>query len=170
VFRYVDKFSDTAFSIGPIDFTLRSGELVFITGGNGSGKSTFLRVLAGLYPPAGGEIFINAAAVRPQNRQSYRNLFPPIFSDFHLFDRVYGIKEINRQRLDQLLLITELSEKTSMEDHHITNIDLSSGQRKRLALVLALLEDRSIFLFDEWAAEQDPPFRRKFYREILPEL
>ena len=169
-FSYRDEHGQTAFSLDPFDFKLTPGELVFITGGNGSGKSTFLKVLAGLYPPASGEIFINAAAVRPQNRQSYRNLFSPIFSDFHLFDRVYGIKEINRQRLDQLLLMTELSEKTSMEDHHITNIDLSSGQRKRLALVLALLEDRSIFLFDEWAAEQDPPFRRKFYREILPEL
>jgi len=169
-FSYRDEHGQTAFSLDPFDFKLSPGELVFITGGNGSGKSTFLKVLAGLYPPAGGEIFINAVAVRPQNRQSYRNLFSPIFSDFHLFDRVYGIKEIDRQRLDQLLLMTELSEKTSMEDHRITNIDLSSGQRKRLALVLALLEDRSIFLFDEWAAEQDPPFRRKFYREILPEL
>ena len=169
-FSYRDEHGQTAFSLDPFEFKLSPGELVFITGGNGSGKSTFLKVLAGLYPPASGEIFINAVAVRPQNRQSYRDLFSPIFSDFHLFDRVYGIKEIDRERLDQLLLMTELSEKTSMEDHQITNIDLSSGQRKRLALVLALLEDRSIFLFDEWAAEQDPPFRRKFYREILPEL
>jgi putative ATP-binding cassette transporter len=169
-FSYRDERGQTAFSLDPFDFKLSPGELVFITGGNGSGKSTFLKVLAGLYPPASGEIFVNAVAVRPQNRQSYRNLFSPIFSDFHLFDRVYGIKEIDRERLDQLLLMTELSEKTSMAGHQITNIDLSSGQRKRLALVLALLEDRSIFLFDEWAAEQDPPFRRKFYREILPEL
>jgi putative pyoverdin transport system ATP-binding/permease protein len=169
-FSYRDEHGQSAFSLDPFDFTLSPGELVFITGGNGSGKSTFLKVLAGLYAPASGEIFINGVAVRPRNRQSYRDLFSPVFSDFHLFDRVYGIKDFDRGRLDQLLDMTELSQKTSVDDHRITNIDLSSGQRKRLALVLALLENRSVFLLDEWAAEQDPPFRRKFYREILPEL
>jgi putative ATP-binding cassette transporter len=169
-FSYRDEHGQTAFSLEPFDFRLSPGELVFITGGNGSGKSTFLKVLAGLYAPAGGEIFINAVAVRANNRQSYRDLFSPVFSDFHLFDRVYGIRDFDRGRLNELLEMTELSQKTSVEDDRITNIDLSSGQRKRLALVLALLEDRRIFLLDEWAAEQDPSFRRKFYREILPEL
>ena len=169
-FSYRDEHGQTSFSLEPFDFRISPGELIFITGGNGSGKSTFLKVLGALYAPASGEIFINGVAVRSQNRQTYRDLFSPIFSDFHLFDRVYGIKEIDRERLDQLLRMTELSQKTTVADHQITNIDLSSGQRKRLALVLALLEDRSIFLFDECAAEQDPPFRRKFYREILPEL
>lgn len=169
-FSYRDDHGQTSFSLEPFDFKITPGELVFITGGNGSGKSTFLKILAGLYTPASGEIFINGVAVRPQNRQAYRNLFSPIFSDFHLFDRAYGLKDINQERLAQLLTITELSQKTSINDSAISNIDLSSGQRKRLALVLALLEDRPVFLFDEWAAEQDPPFRRRFYREILPEL
>src|SRR6201987_1844404 len=169
-FSYRDEHGQSAFSLEPFDFRLSPGELVFITGGNGSGKSTFLKVLAGLYAPAGGEIFINTLAVLANNRQSYRDLFSPVFSDFHLFDRVYGIKDFDQGRLNELLEMTELSQKTSVHDHRITNIDLSSGQRKRLALVLALLENRSIFLLDEWAAEQDPPFRRKFYREILPEL
>jgi putative ATP-binding cassette transporter len=169
-FSYRDEHGQSSFSLEPFDFQITPGELAFITGGNGSGKSTFLKILAGLYTPASGEIFINSVAVRPQNRQSYRNLFSPIFSDFHLFDRAYGLKDINQERLAQLLAITELSQKTSINDAVISNIDLSSGQRKRLALVLALLEDRPVFLFDEWAAEQDPPFRRKFYREILPEL
>jgi putative ATP-binding cassette transporter len=169
-FAYRDEHGQPSFSLEPFDFKLSPGELVFVTGGNGSGKSTFLKVLTGLYLPAGGQIFVNGVAVGARNRQDYRNLFSPIFSDFHLFDQVYGLKEIDRARLDQLLGETELSQKTAIEDHLITTIDLSSGQRKRLALVLALLEDRPIFLLDEWAAEQDPPFRRKFYREILPEL
>ena len=71
VFRYVDKFSETAFQIGPIDFTLRAGELVFITGGNGSGKSTFLRVLAGLYPPDSGEITLDGIAHRRTVRATH---------------------------------------------------------------------------------------------------
>jgi putative pyoverdin transport system ATP-binding/permease protein len=169
-FAYHDEHGRSSFSLEPFDFRLSPGELVFVTGGNGSGKSTFLKVLAGLYPPASGEILINGRVIGPRNRQSYRNLFSPIFSDFHLFDYAYGLEEIDPDQLDQLLAATELSQKTAFDDHRITTIDLSSGQRKRLALVLALLEDRSIFLLDEWAAEQDPPFRRKFYREILPEL
>lgn len=169
-FAYHDEHDRPSFSLEPFNFKLSPAELVFITGGNGSGKSTFLKVLAGLYVPASGEIFINNRVVGPRNRPSYRNLFSPIFSDFHLFDRAYGLRDVNQERLAELLATTELTQKTSINDGVISNIDLSSGQRKRLALVLALLEDRPVFLFDEWAAEQDPPFRRKFYREILPEL
>jgi putative pyoverdin transport system ATP-binding/permease protein len=159
-----------SFSLEPLNFQLSKGELVFITGGNGSGKSTFLKVLAGLYPPAHGSIAVNGVVVGHDNRQSYRNLFANVFSDFHLFDRIYGIKEVDSDRVRELLELTDLSQKTSIVDHQITSLSLSSGQRKRLALVLSILEDKPILLFDEWAAEQDPPFRRKFYREILPWL
>jgi putative ATP-binding cassette transporter len=103
-------------------------------------------------------------------RQSYRNLFSAIFSDYHLFDQVYGVKEVDPVRLRQLLEMTDLWGWTSIEDQKISSVNLSSGQRKRLALVLALLEDKPILLLDEWAAEQDPIFRRKFYRQILPWL
>jgi putative ATP-binding cassette transporter len=169
-FGYRDELGRPSFSLEPFNFQLAKGELVFITGGNGSGKSTFLKVLAGLYPPVSGDITVNDVAIGPLNRQAYRNLFAPIFSDFHLFDRIYGIPEVNETRLNQLLTLTGLTHKTSIVDRKITAINLSSGERKRLALVLCLLEDKPLFLLDEWAAEQDPQFRRKFYREILPDL
>jgi putative pyoverdin transport system ATP-binding/permease protein len=169
-FSYRDERGQPSFSLEPFNFRLSKGDLVFITGGNGSGKSTFLKVLAGLYPPARGNIALNGVVVGSDNRQGYRNLFSAVFSDFHLFDRVYGIKEVDHRRLRDLLDLTDLSQKTSILDHEITALSLSSGQRKRLALVLSLLEDKPILLLDEWAAEQDPPFRRKFYREILPWL
>jgi putative ATP-binding cassette transporter len=169
-FSYHDERGRPSFSLEPLDFQLSKGELVFITGGNGSGKSTFLKVLAGLYPPAHGRIMVNGVVVGHNNRQNYRNLFANVFSDFHLFDCVYGIKEVDQNRVRALLDLTDLSHKTSITDHKIETVSLSSGQRKRLALVLSLLEDKPILLLDEWAAEQDPPFRRKFYREILPSL
>jgi cyclic peptide transporter len=169
-FSYRDERGQPSFSLAPLNFQLSKGDLVFITGGNGSGKSTFLKVLAGLYPPARGSIALNGVVVGSDNRQGYRSLFSAVFSDFHLFDRVYGIKEVDQRRVRDLLDLTDLSHKTSIVDHQITTVDLSSGQRKRLALVLSLLEDKPILLLDEWAAEQDPPFRRKFYREILPWL
>jgi len=169
-FSYRDERGQPSFSLEPLDFELSRGETVFITGGNGSGKSTFLKVLAGLYQPAAGSIAVNEVPIGRDNRQSYRELFAPVFSDFHLFDRIYGIKEVDYDRLRSLLDLAELSHKTSVVDRQITTVDLSSGQRKRLALVLALLDDKPILLLDEWAAEQDPQFRRKFYREILPWL
>jgi len=169
-FSYRDERGQPSFSIEPLDFQLIRGELVFIAGGNGSGKSTFLKVLAGLYPPRTGRIEVNGMIVGRDNRQSYRNLFSNVFSDFHLFDCLYGIHEVNDDRVRGLLELTELVHKTSIENGRISFSGLSSGQRKRLALVVALLEDKPILLLDEWAAEQDPPFRRKFYREILPWL
>ena len=170
VFRYVDKFSDTAFHIGPIDFSLRSGELVFITGGNGSGKSTLLRVLAGLYPPDSGEITLDGMHVNNDTRDSYRSLFSAIFFDYHLFRRLYGIPEPDPVEIGRLLAQFRLDNKTGLSHGEFRTLDLSSGQRRRLALIVSLLERRPILLLDEWTAEQDPEFRRKFYDELLPQL
>jgi putative ATP-binding cassette transporter len=170
-FRYVDRFSDVAFQIGPIDFTLRAGELVFITGGNGSGKSTFLRVLSGLYPPDSGEIRLDGERIEGQNRDTYRSLMTAIFFDYHLFRKLYGIADVLPGELEVLLDKFRLAEKTGLTpDGEFRTLDLSGGQRRRLALIVSMLEKRPIFLLDEWTAEQDPEFRRKFYDEILPEL
>jgi putative ATP-binding cassette transporter len=170
VFRYVDKFSDTTFQIGPLDFTLQSGELVFITGGNGSGKSTFLRVLAGLYPPDSGEISLDGMRINDETRDAYRALMSAIFFDNHLFRRLYGIPEPQPGEVDRLLAQFRLADKTSLSHGEFRTLDLSGGQRRRLALIVSLLEKRPILLLDEWTAEQDPEFRRKFYDELLPEM
>jgi putative ATP-binding cassette transporter len=171
VFRYVDKFSDTTFQIGPLDFTLQAGELVFITGGNGSGKSTFLRVLAGLYPPDSGEITLDGMRINDSTRDAYRALMSAIFFDNHLFRRLYGIPEPEPGEVDRLLAQFRLADKTSLSsDGEFRTLDLSGGQRRRLALIVSLLEKRPVLLLDEWTAEQDPEFRRKFYDELLPNM
>ena len=169
-FHYVDKFSDAAFKIGPIDFTLQPGELVFITGGNGSGKSTLLRVLSGLYPPNSGEITLDGMRVDDHNRDTYRALMSAIFFDYHLFHRLYGIPHGGAGELERLLAQFRLSDKTGLVNGEFRTLDLSGGQRRRLALIVSLLEKRPILLLDEWTAEQDPEFRRKFYDELLPDL
>ncbi len=166
-FRYVDRLSESAFQIGPIDFTLRPGELVFITGGNGSGKSTFLRVLSGLYPPDSGEIILDGKHIDNSTRDEYRALMSAIFFDYHLFRRLYGVSEPEPGEVDRLLRLFRLSEKTGLTDGEFRTLDLSGGQRRRLALIVSLLEKRPILLLDEWTAEQDPEFRRKFYDELL---
>lgn len=170
VFRYVDKFSDTTFQIGPLDFRLQSGELVFITGGNGSGKSTFLKVFAGLYPPDSGEITLDGRRVNADSRDEFRALMSGIFFDYHLFQRLYGIPDPEPGEVDHLLTKFRLADKLTLSDGEFSTLDLSGGQRRRLALIVSLLEKRPILLLDEWTAEQDPEFRRKFYDELLPEM
>jgi putative ATP-binding cassette transporter len=170
MFRYVDRFSETAFQIGPIDFTLRPGELVFITGGNGSGKSTFLRVLSGLYPPDSGEITLDGKHIDAYSRDEYRALMSAIFFDYHLFRRLYGVPGPEPGEVDRLLNLFRLADKTGVTDGEFSTLELSGGQRRRLALIVSLLEKRPILLLDEWTAEQDPEFRRKFYDELLPDL
>jgi putative ATP-binding cassette transporter len=170
VFRYTDRFSDTVFKIGPIDFTLRAGELVFITGGNGSGKSTFLRVLCGLYPPSSGEIKLDGVVINDANRDRYRGLISAIFFDYHLFQKLYGVEDSDPAEIDRLLRKFRLQDKTGIRNGEFRTLDLSGGQRRRVALIVSLLEKRPIMLLDEWTAEQDPEFRRKFYDELLPEM
>jgi len=172
------KEQDYIFEVGPINLTFKKGELIFITGGNGSGKSTFLKLLTGLYPPKSGEIWMDveengqpANIITAQNYQQYRNLFTTIFTDFHLFDKLYGIEESDPKIVNRLLLNMELSpEKTTYKDGGFTNTHLSSGQKKRLALTTSIMEDKDIYIFDEVAADLDPEFRDKYYYEILPEL
>lgn len=168
LFRYVDKLSEAVFQVGPVDFTLRAGELVFITGGNGSGKSTFLKVLAGLYTPDSGSITLDGAGVNDLTRDNYRSLIAAIFVDYHLFRRLYGIADPDPNEVDRLLTEFRLRDKTRLVQGEFSTLDLSSGQRKRLALIVSMLEKRPILLLDEWTADQDPDFRRKFYDELLP--
>jgi putative pyoverdin transport system ATP-binding/permease protein len=170
IFRYTDQLSDTSFQVGPLDFTLRNGDLVFITGGNGSGKSTLLRVLAGLYPPDSGEITLDGERVEDSNRDAYRALMSAIFFDYHLFRRLYGIAEPNAEEIERLLRQFRLEDKTGVSNGEFRTLELSGGQRRRLALIVSLLEKRPILLLDEWTAEQDPEFRRKFYEELLPQI
>jgi putative ATP-binding cassette transporter len=170
LFRYIDKSSEIPFQIGPIDFTLRSGELVFVTGGNGSGKSTFLKVLAGLYTPDSGEITLDGMGINDSTRELYRGLIAAIFTDYHLFRRLYGIANPDPSEVGRLLTQFRLQDKTHLISGEFSTLDLSGGQRKRLALVVSLLETRPILLLDEWTADQDPDFRRKFYDELLPAL
>jgi cyclic peptide transporter len=169
-YRYLDRSSEITFQIGPLDFTLRPGELVFITGGNGSGKSTFLKVLAGLYPPDAGELRLDQTLINDNTRNKYRELMSAIFTDYHLFKHVYGIADPDPGEVDGLLTRFRLEDKTSLSQGEFRTLDLSGGQRKRLALIVSLLEKRPILLLDEWTADQDPEFRHLFYHELLPEL
>lgn len=161
---------EVGFTVGPFDVSVRRGEVIFITGGNGSGKSTFIKLLTGLYHPARGELSVDGQVIRSAHLMAYRALMAPVFADFHLFARLYGIEGFTREQAGELMVWMEMQRVTSLEDDRFAQTKLSTGQRKRLALIAALLEAKPILILDEWAADQDPHFRFKFYREIIPEL
>lgn len=158
------------FVVGPIDLRITRGETLFITGGNGSGKTTFVKMLTGLYPADSGEILVDGRLVKRADMQRYRDMFCAVFSDFHLFRTLYGVEGIDGERAAGLIDEMEIENKASLDGRHFSTLDLSTGQRKRLALVAAQLENLPIMVLDEWAADQDPHFRAKFYERVLPRL
>jgi putative ATP-binding cassette transporter len=166
-FAYKDKAGKEQFGVGPINFEVNKGETIFVIGGNGSGKSTMIKLLTGLYRPDAGEICVDDTPVGEEQIQEYRELFGVIFSDFFLFSEIYGVPGLEPAKVMKLLKQMQLSEKTGFKNGAFTNRNLSTGQRKRLAMISVMLENKSILVFDEWAADQDPEFRKYFYTELL---
>ena len=159
-----------SFSVGPLSTQIHRGETVFVVGGNGSGKTTLLKLLTGLYMPHTGSLRVDRETVTRQNVQNYRELFSTVFAHFHLFDRLYGLEHIDSATVQEVLEDLGLSGKTKFENGRFTDLNLSTGQRKRLALAVTLLENKEILIFDEWAADQDPHFRKYFYEVVLARL
>ncbi|WP_156790509.1 cyclic peptide export ABC transporter [Sulfurospirillum barnesii] len=169
-FSYNTPDGAHSFSAGPFSFSINKGEVLFIVGGNGSGKTTLMKLMTALYFPNKGRILLDNIVVTKENSQSYRELFSVIFSEFHLFKKLYGLSKTDPEQVTKLLKLMEIDHKTDYKNGAFTNINLSTGQRKRLALIVTYLEDKEIYMFDEWAADQDPHFRKYFYHTLVPEL
>ena len=172
-YRYPGQSDEFAFQLGPIDLHVRRGELIFIVGGNGSGKSTLAKLLTGLYQPSEGTVALNGVTLDVSNSEWHREHFAAIFADFYLFADVLGENgqlDGLEERVDHYLQRLGLAHKVQFVDGRLSTTALSQGQRKRLALLLLMMEGREVLLLDEWAADQDPVFRHVFYHELLPEL
>ncbi|SDB15762.1 putative ATP-binding cassette transporter [Pseudomonas sp. NFACC23-1] len=172
-YRYPGQSDEFAFELGPIDLSIRRGELIFIVGGNGSGKSTLAKLLTGLYVPTSGQVLLNGVVLDTHTSEWHREHFAAIFADFYLFADVLGEAgnhEGLEARVDHYLDRLGLAHKVEFAAGRLSTTALSQGQRKRLALLLLMMEGREVFLLDEWAADQDPVFRHVFYNELLPEL
>jgi putative ATP-binding cassette transporter len=171
VFCYPQNGGDQDFILGPLDFVLHNGEILFVVGGNGSGKSTLGKLVVGLYTPQDGEIRLDEQQITDDNREWYRQHFSVIFSDFYLFENLLGLERPSLdQRARDYLSLLQLEHKIQVQNGSFSTTALSQGQRRRLALLTAYLEDRPIYVFDEWAADQDPHYKDVFYTQLLPEL
>ena len=167
---YQREKEEHQFSLKNINLQFEPGEIVFIVGGNGSGKSTLVKLITGLYTPNRGQIFLNNIPVSNDNREWYRQQFSVVFYDFYLFKRLLGIESNCQTEIQNYLRLLEIEHKVTVEDSVLSTTNLSQGQCKRLALLTAYLEDRPIYVFDEWASDQDPIFKAVFYQKLLPEL
>jgi len=170
-FAYPGAGADERFVLGPLDLEVARGEVVFITGGNGSGKSTLLKLLLGLHEPAGGHVFLDEMRVEDvASRHLYQSLFSIVLSEFHLFRQVLGPDGTVAEdvELARLLEMFNMGSMVESSDGYLSTVQLSQGQRKRLALLSALARDKDIYVLDEWAADQDPHYRKVFYHQIIP--
>lgn len=175
-YEYRSGSDSNGFAVGPIDLTLDPGKVVFFVGGNGSGKTTLAKVLCGLYRPSSGEIRLDDQPIEAAKFGWYSQHFSAVFNDFHVFRNYPNTNagpfgEDERRSIEDLLTRFDISQVVALREGTISTVTaLSTGQKKRLALLVALLEDKPVYIFDEWAAEQDPQFRDIFYRQVLPEL
>jgi ABC-type siderophore export system fused ATPase/permease subunit len=167
-FQHKSNGDGETFSVGPVNLEIRQGEVLFIIGGNGSGKTTLAKLLTGLYTPDSGRILMNG---KPVTGSQLSEQISAVFSPFYLFEKLYNINTTGREdEIKKCLKLLDLEKKVEIKDNEYSTINLSGGQRKRLALLQCYLEDCPIYLFDEWAADQDPEYRHFFYRVLLPEM
>ncbi len=170
-YTYYQAEEDRPFTLGPLTLDLRLGEVVFIVGGNGSGKTTLAKLLCGLYVPDRGDVCWDHQPVTDASREAYCQLFGAVFADCYLFETLLGLHETGPNgRVQDYLAQLQLDHKVTVQQGVLSTTALSQGQRKRLVLLAAYLEDRPIYIFDEWAADQDPHFRAVFYTQLVPEL
>ena len=160
----------SSFSLGPLDFELRSGEVVFLVGSNGSGKTTFMNLLCGLLDPTAGSIEVDGKLLAPEDMGGYRAHFSAIFTQFHVFRQLYGLEIVTPEQADGMIETVGLTGITQIRSEGISRLDLSAGQKRRLALAIALLEDRNVLVLDEFVADQDPEKRDYFFRTLVPWL
>lgn len=160
----------SSFSLGPLDFELRAGEVVFLVGSNGSGKTTFMNVLCGLLDPTAGSISVDGKPLAPEDMGGYRAQFSAIFTHYHVFRQLYGLEHVTPEQADEMIEKVGLNGITQIRSEGISRLDLSAGQRRRLALAIALLENRNVLVLDEFVADQDPEKRDYFFRTLVPWL
>lgn len=162
---------ENPFRLENISLEVKQNEILIIKGYNGSGKTTLFNLIVGLYTPNSGAICFQGNSISKDNLKAYRSYFSCHFTDSPLFDNFNYLDLGNRDELNSIMNDLQLSSKTELDERNVlTKTDLSNGQKGRISLLRLLLENKRIYFFDEWAANQDIYFKEKFYTEIVPGL
>ncbi|HTI09036.1 MAG TPA: ATP-binding cassette domain-containing protein [Puia sp.] len=170
-YEHTDGRLQKNFVLGPVNLKIDKGEVIFIIGGNGSGKSTFFNILTGLYRPVRGNIYFNGRKLEKEEFPHYRNQMAALFSNSHLFSRNYDdfLLEDSNTEMWKWVHCLDMQEVFDLANTSLHK-QISKGQQKRLAMIYAMLENKEIMAMDEWAAEQDPHMREFFYTSFLQQL
>ncbi|MAE87362.1 MAG: hypothetical protein CMB80_31805 [Flammeovirgaceae bacterium] len=171
-YEYMNSLHERKLVFGPLNLTIKKNQVTFIIGGNGSGKTTFAKLLTGLYQPVSGTIkYQGETDITQNNILSYRECFSAYFADSFTFPYLYHLDDQwIEENADALIKLLEMEDKVSVQDKAFSTTNLSFGQKSRLALIANILDDKPFYLFDEWAANQDPYFKSIFYHKLLPKL
>lgn len=169
-FAYEGNAEEEGFSVGPFDLEIQKGEIVYFVGGNGSGKTTAAKLLMGFYPLRSGILCVNGQPV--QDPAVHFERFSAVLQDYHLFDTVAPKRgrQVDDEAIGAMIKRLRLADKVQVSGGRLSTTQLSYGQRKRLALLVAYFDNSDIYVFDEWAADQDPEFREFFYKEFLLDM
>ncbi len=169
------------YSLEAVNVTLNQGEIMTIVGENGSGKTTFVKLLLGLYRPTRGEILLNGVNIDRYSDEEYRKIFAPVFQDYRLF--AYTIREnlvfdgeYHRAEAEALFSELGLDKKiNSLPDgveqyvgkgYEKSGVDFSGGERQKIAIARALLKGSICVVLDEPTAALDPIAEMELYRQI----
>lgn len=169
------------YALRAINVELNAGEILTIVGENGSGKTTFVKLMLGLYHPTKGEILLNGIPVDEYSEKAYRKAFSPVFQDFQLF--AYSIREnlvfegnYNKNKIEEMLdglqilrkvaCLPEGLEQCVGKGFEENGVELSGGERQKLAIARALLRDSLCLVLDEPTAALDPIAETELYKKI----
>jgi ATP-binding cassette subfamily B protein len=173
-FSYYSKSHNSSKALSNINFVIRPYDKIAIVGANGAGKSTFIKLLCGLYLPSGGEILINGLDIRKINLAKWRQKLSPVFQDFCSYD--FTLKEniscidSDKTRLKATMKKSEIAYLAAMLDAKVGKafggIELSGGQWQKVVIARALHNKGEIFILDEPTAALDPISEYEIFKKF----
>lgn len=156
-----------------IDVTIKNGEKIAIVGENGSGKTTFINLLTGLYRPTSGEIFVNGKTPTLENTSKEAGV---VSQDFFLFsfmlgENVAASRDVDMKNAKLALETSGFGDKYPLETYLYKDIDedgvdVSGGEAQKIALARAIYGDKKLLLFDEPTSKLDPKSEMKVFESF----
>ena len=187
--QYEVEFRDVSFkypgsdlwALHHVNMKFKVGKRLAIVGENGSGKTTFIKLLCRLYDPQEGQILLNGIDIRKYRYDDYMNIFSVVFQDFQLICQplganVAGSMEYDRERVRKALIDAGFGDRlATMEkgldtmlykDLSEDGVDVSGGEAQKIAIARALYKDAPFIILDEPTAALDPIAEAEIYSKF----